>query len=92
MGRCQHSGAKAAFENATCVAKVARTGYTFKLREYSQTALDYEAAGCDDSGLYNEPISKVYDPGAALLDGAGSLGIGLIVTGAIARSAIATLL
>jgi hypothetical protein len=84
----EYDYAKSQFKNANCVANIARTGYTFKLLSYSRTALDYEAAGCDNLGLYDKPIAAVLAiaSGAApsILDAAQSFGIGLIVTGIIA--------
>jgi hypothetical protein len=45
------------FKNATCVARVARTGYIFKLQVTNEP--DYKAAGCDDFGLYGKSVSQV---------------------------------
>lgn len=77
------------YKNARCIAQLARSGYAFQ-RKYptidSQT-LNYEVAGCDDTGIYGKPVREVVAiadaPAPSFMSGnaPSALGIGLIITG-----------
>jgi hypothetical protein len=76
-------------QSAQCIAGLARSGYTFKQKEYS-TALDYSVGGC--SGWYHsygsikEVITIADSPAPTFLtsEGASVLGWGLVITGLVA--------
>ena len=66
-----------------------RVGYTLKKREYGDT-LNYEVAGCSDSGIYGKPSREVMaianspTPTFLTSDASSGLGFGLIITGVCA--------
>jgi hypothetical protein len=86
--KSEYDYAKATFVNATCIAKLDRAGYRFKFQPYSDSALDYAAAGCREFPFYKTPLYEVTaianGPAPSIFNHAQSLGIGLIVTGVVA--------
>lgn len=79
------------FTNAKCVGELVRAGYTLKKREYGDS-LNYEVAGCSDSGIYGKPLKEVMAianaPAPTFFgEGASVLGWGLVITGLIAVAA-----
>jgi hypothetical protein len=57
-------------QSAQCIARLARSGYTFKEKEYS-AALDYSVGGCNGWYHSNESIKEVIaiaDSPAPILD------------------------
>ena len=85
----RYNSAANGYESAQCIARLARSGYTFKQKEYS-TALDYSAGGCN--GWYHsyesikEVIAIANSPAPTFLtsEGASVLGWGLVITGLVA--------
>ena len=85
----RHNSAQTSYQNAKCIASLARLGYQFKKKEYSN-ALDYSVEGC--SGYYhsytplNEVIAIAAKPAPTFVtgDAPSILGWGLVITGMIA--------
>lgn len=75
---------------AECIARLARSGHTFKKKYEYSSAIDYGVGGC--SHYYSFEYRTVTEVMAIadapeptfLTDGASALGIGLIVTGVLA--------
>lgn len=75
--------------NAQCIARLARSGYAFKLKYPSidSRTLDYNVNGCTDYGLYGRSVSEIIAiadlPAPSFMTGetVSALGIGLIITG-----------
>lgn len=78
--------------SAQCVARLARSGYTFKKMEYS-SSLDYGEAGCRDYHLsylsVSEVIAMADTPAPTFLtsDAASFSGWALLITGLVAVAA-----
>ncbi|WP_298256219.1 hypothetical protein [Bradyrhizobium sp.] len=81
-----YNDATRSHESAQCVARLARAGYTFRTKSYSD-ALDYDVGGCVEDGLYRKSVREVIaladapDPVFVTSNGAEALGYGMIVTG-----------
>lgn len=93
-------GAKSSYDDAVkthqgaqCIAQLARSGYTFKKKEYSNY-FDYDVGGCYATYalMYNsfpEVLAIANTPAPSFLtsEGPSSLGIGLMITGILAVAA-----
>ncbi|MHC2255827.1 hypothetical protein ACVILK_005519 [Bradyrhizobium embrapense] len=79
--------------SAQCIARLARSGYTFKKKYEYSSALDYSVGGCNDYyhsyQSVGEVIAMADSPAPTFLtsDGASYLGWGLVVTGILAVAA-----
>jgi hypothetical protein len=88
-----YNSAVASHQSAQCIARLARSGYTFKKKNEYSSALDYSVGGCSDYYHSYESISEVIaiadSPARTFLtsDGASFLGWGLVVTGLVAVAA-----
>jgi hypothetical protein len=88
----RYNSATNGHQSAQCIARLARSGYTFKQKEYS-TAFDYSVGGCN--GWYHsyESIKEVIAiadsaaPTFLTSEGASVLGWGLMITGLTAVAA-----
>ncbi|WP_147270261.1 MULTISPECIES: hypothetical protein [Rhodopseudomonas] len=78
-----------AYNNARCIAKLARAGFSFRQKypNLDSQTLDYEVSGCRDSGIYGKEVSEVLaiadtpPPSFMKSGGRDTLGIGLLITG-----------
>lgn len=76
------------YQSAQCIARLARSGYTFKKKEYG-SSLEYNVGGCDGYHHSYASVSEVTAiadaPAPTFVNAAGSwLGWGLIITGGLA--------
>jgi hypothetical protein len=78
------------YQTAQCIAQLARSGYAFKKKQYSE-ALDYDVAGCyAPYTLEYKSVGQILaiadQPAPTLLtsDATSALGVGLMITGVVA--------
>jgi hypothetical protein len=88
-----YDSAAKSHQSAQCIARLARSGYTFKKKYEYSSALDYSVGGCSDYYHSYESISEVIaiadSPAPTFMssNGASYLGWGLVLTGFIAVAA-----